>query len=248
MLEHELIDFHAHLDLHRDMAAAYRRCDEIGCTTLAVTTTPKAYSRNAEFAARTENVRAAVGLHPQLVASRGGEIELFEEIAHKTRFIGEIGLDAGRAYYASFKQQKEAFERALRVCAALGRKIISIHSVRCAKQVLDHIEMTQVCEKNVVVLHWFSASLTEIKRAIELGCWFSVNEQMLKVNTGHNLIKLTPQDRILTETDSPFLEISGVPIQCGEVQGVLQRIAAAWEVDVSETRKRVAKNARSALS
>lgn len=108
--------------------------------TLTVTTTPKAWPRNHELASATRHVRAALGLHPQLVAERAHEIGLWEELLPRTRYVGEVGLDAGPRFYRSFETQKEIFARVLTLCAAAGNKIVTTHSVRATKAVLDMIE------------------------------------------------------------------------------------------------------------
>ena len=71
-----LVDFHCHLDLYPDHEAAVLEADQAGVFTLAVTTTPRAWPRNHELAQRTRHVRAALGLHPQLVAERANELDL----------------------------------------------------------------------------------------------------------------------------------------------------------------------------
>jgi TatD DNase family protein len=135
-----LVDFHCHLDLYPDHAAAVERCERDGVFTLTVTTTPKAWSRNHELASATRHVRAALGLHPQLVADRAHEIRLWEELLPQTRYVGEVGLDAGPRFYKSFETQKEIFTRVLSLCAAARNKIVTTHSVRATKAVLDMIE------------------------------------------------------------------------------------------------------------
>ncbi|MGB3540093.1 MAG: TatD family hydrolase [Mesorhizobium sp.] len=76
---------------------------------LTVTTTPKAWPWNHELASATCHVRAALGLHPQLVAKRAREIGLWEKLLPQTRYFGEVGLDAGPRFYKSFETQKEIF-------------------------------------------------------------------------------------------------------------------------------------------
>lgn len=247
MADATLVDFHCHLDLHPDMQVAFDRCDRLGCTTFTVTTTPKAYARNKAFADRSRHVRAALGLHPQLVAKRGDEIDLFEQLARGTRYIGEIGLDASRDHYPSFERQKLVFDRVLAICATQGDKIISVHSVRCARYVLDSFERASVMQSCNVVLHWFSASKADIQRAIDIGCWFSVNEKMLSTSSGRALIELAPKDRILTETDAPFIESFGRQIKAGDVVPVLEAIRAQWGSTMDDTRGRISANAQHVL-
>jgi TatD DNase family protein len=78
------VDFHCHLDLYPDHAAAIAQAEAAGVYTLTVTTTPKAWPRNRELTEGTRYVRAALGLHPQLVAERAGELPLWERYLSET--------------------------------------------------------------------------------------------------------------------------------------------------------------------
>lgn len=201
-----LVDFHCHLDLYPDHAAAVAQRERERVFTLTVTTTPKAFPRNKKLADRTKYVRAALGLHPQLVAERAQELSIWKEYLPSTRYVGEVGLDAGRQFYASFEQQKFVFAEVLRECAVTRDKILSVHSVRCAKVVLDTINARLPVGRGRVVLHWFTGSMSEARRAVDMGCYFSVNATMLTNAKSASLVKTLPRDRILTETDGPFTE------------------------------------------
>ena len=135
-----LVDFHCHLDLYPNHAAAVQDAEASGVFTLAVTTTPRAWPRNHELAQRTKHVRAALGLHPQLVAERENEIELWDRHLPETRYVGEVGLDAGPRFFKSLDAQKRVFQHVLQQCAQAGGKIITVHSIRSAKAVLDLVE------------------------------------------------------------------------------------------------------------
>lgn len=204
-----LVDFHCHLDLYPDHAAAVSQRESEGVFTLTVTTTPKAFPRNKELADPTKHVRAALGLHPQLVAERSHELPLWKEYLPSTRYVGEVGLDAGRRFYRSFDDQKAVFAEVLTSCAEVGNKILSVHSVRCAKVVLDMIEAKLPLSAGRVVMHWFTGTPSEARRAAEMGCYFSVNSAMLQTDKARKLVQSLPRDRILTETDGPFTD--GVP-------------------------------------
>ncbi|MEY9524362.1 Tat protein secretion system quality control protein TatD with DNase activity [Bradyrhizobium japonicum] len=86
-------DFHCHVDLDKDPRATIARCDAERVFTLAVTTTPKAFSTNAEWARTSSYVFPAVGLHPELVGERFNELPLVLSLLSETAFIGEVGLD-----------------------------------------------------------------------------------------------------------------------------------------------------------
>lgn len=206
-----IVDFHCHLDLFPDHAAVVERCERDGVFTLAVTTTPKAWSRNHELASATRYVRAALGLHPQLVAERAHEIALWEELLPQTRYVGEVGLDASPRFYKSFDLQKDIFARVLVLCAEAGNKIVTTHSVRATKIVLDMIEQYLPPPRGRIVLHWFTGTAAEAKRAVDLGCYFSVNAEMLSNEKRTSITSTLPLDRILTETDGPFTRTNDRP-------------------------------------
>jgi TatD DNase family protein len=225
-----LVDFHCHLDLYPDHQAAVREAEEAGVYTLTVTTTPQAWPRNHEIAQCTRHVRAALGLHPQLVAERASEIELWERYLPETRYVGEVGLDAGPRFYKSFELQKEVFRRILQCCAEAGDKIISVHSARSAKAVLDYIERYLPPPRGKVVLHWFTGSKAEVRRAIELGCYFSVNTAMLENERHASTVALIPLDRLLTETDGPFTKIGDRIPKPSDVTGLVERLSRLYGI------------------
>lgn len=243
-----LVDFHCHLDLYPDHATAVKQCERDGVFTLAVTTTPKAWLRNHELASATRHVRAALGLHPQLVADRAHEIGLWEELLPRTRYVGEVGLDAGPRFYKSFETQKEVFARILSLCAAAGDKILTTHSVRATKAVLDMIEQYLPPPRGRVVLHWFTGTATEAERAIDLGCYFSVNAEMLANEKRTAIIKKLPLDRILTETDGPFTQTDGRPARPSDVWVAVDGLAHLHGMPLTDMSAMIIRNLKALLA
>jgi TatD DNase family protein len=97
-------DFHCHVDLHRDPARLVAQCEGERIATIAVTTTPRAWSQNRQWTERSHYVHAAVGLHPELVGERYAEVDLLLELIPATRFVGEVGLDGSQRHAASYQQ------------------------------------------------------------------------------------------------------------------------------------------------
>ena len=244
----DYVDFHTHLDLYPDLQAAIAACDQRRTATLTVTTTPKAFSRNRVLADASEFVRVGLGLHPQLVAERSEEITLFEHLLSKSRYVGEVGIDAGPRHYRSLELQKSIFERILRLCADEGGKILSIHSVRATKTVLDLLEKYLPRDRGTVVLHWFSGSVVEVRRAAALGYYFSVNERMLASPNGRRVLLEIPEDRLLTETDGPFVERDGKPIAAGDVLRVVEQVASMKGRDFSDVQSSIVDNLRKLMT
>ena len=244
----EYVDFHTHLDLYPDLPAAIAACDRRRTATLTVTTTPKAFVKNRELADVSEFVRVGLGMHPQLVAERSGEIVIFEQLLQRSRYIGEVGLDAGPRHYRSLELQKSIFERILRLCAVEGGKVLSIHSVRATKSVLDMLETHLPSHRGTAVLHWFSGSVGEARRGIAIGCYFSCNERMLASPNGRRILQEIPKDRLLTETDGPFVEREGQPIPAGDVMRAVEEIAAVRNCKVSVVQTLIVENLRNLMS
>ena len=226
------VDFHCHLDLFPDPALAAKRCEELGTYLLSVTTTPKAWRGTVKLAHGHDRIRTALGLHPQIAHERIGELALFDTLLPETRYVGEVGLDGSPEFKPYWREQVEVFEHILQSSARAGGRIISIHSRRATKDVLD--TLARYPDAGIPILHWFSGTKTELARAIDIGCWFSVGPAMLQGKRGRDLLTIMPQDRVLTETDGPFAAIGGKslnPGQVGEAQNVL---AACWHVDADE--------------
>lgn len=236
------VDLHCHLDLYKDHAALIEECDQTAVATLAVTTTPKAWARNRDMAAASRHVRVALGLHPQLVAEREAEIALFERLLSETRYVGEVGLDAGPRFYRSFDAQERVFERVLRACAEHGDKILTIHSVRTVSKVLTHLERSLPNDRGRVVMHWFTGTAAEARRAIDMGCYFSINAEMLKSSKHRAMVASLPSDRLLTETDGPFVESDGRPVRPRDVAHTVAELAILRDMQADELATQIIRN------
>lgn len=242
-----LVDFHCHLDLYPDHKAAVQDAETSGVFTLTVTTTPRAWPRNHELVQRTKHVRAALGLHPQLVAERESELELWDKYLGETRYIGEVGLDAGPRYFKSLDAQKRVFQYVLQRCAQAGDKIITVHSIRSAKAVLDLVEAHLPPERGKIVLHWFTGTKSEAKRALELGCYFSINAGMLGNERHAPMVQVIPLDRMLTETDGPFTRTGDRPSQPRDVASVVEELGRLRRLPASDVVSLIRDNLRSIL-
>ncbi len=244
-----LVDFHCHLDLYPDFEQLVAECDHAQVFTLAVTTTPRAWPRNHALASATKHVRAALGLHPQLVSERADEFKLWEEYLPNTRYVGEVGLDASPRFYKSFDLQKRVFERVLRACASRGEKILTLHSVRAVGAVLDMLETYLPATRGKAVFHWFTGTKTEAQRACELGCFFSINGEMLKNDRHRKTIAALPLDRLLTETDGPFTQSHRQePARPKDVRETLRALAQVRATSAEEMAANIQTNLRHLVS
>ena len=171
-------------------------------------------------------IRTALGLHPQLAHLRKGELATFEELLPETRYVGEVGLDGSQEFRAYRDDQMEVLKAILTLCAREGGKILTIHSRRAVPDVLSLLRA--VPHAGTFVLHWFSGSLRELEMAIAIGCWFSIGPAMTSSQKGRALISKMPRDRVITESDGPFVSIAGRKVLPWDVESAIFGLASIW--------------------
>lgn len=198
MMEY-LYDTHFHLDLHKDRWGVIREIEESKIYTIAVTNLPDLYRKeSAEIASRF--IRFSLGFHPELIHQYKNQIPLMWELLPETRYIGEVGLDfVDKSHKA---EQLSFFSELIERCRYDGSKILTIHSRQAVKEVLEIIGHNFRFKP---ILHWFTGNKDETISAIEAGFYFSVNEAMMRSKKFMSLLPLIPADRLLIESDSPFL-------------------------------------------
>ncbi len=238
-----MIDFHCHLDLYPDPHTIMKECGRRGLYVLSITTTPSAWEGTSALVAAYPRVKTALGLHPQLAHLRKSELPLFDRLLPGTAYVGEIGLDGSPEYKQHWADQLTVFNHALASCCEQKGRIISIHSRRAAKPVLD--TLSRYSNVGTPILHWFSGSLRDLDRAVEMGCWFSVGPAMLAGERGKALALRMPQDRVLTETDGPFAQSNGTPLLPWDVSLAVDALASLWKMSALDTELAIKNNLRS---
>jgi TatD DNase family protein len=237
-----MIDFHCHLDLYPDPHAIARECAAREMYVLSVTTTPSAWQGTVTLAPPGSRIRTALGLHPQLAHERKTELPLFAQLLPQTRYVGEVGLDGSPEYKQHWSDQVMVFSSILEACEQIGGRILSIHSRRAATQVLDALESHRGA--GIPVMHWFSGSVAELRRASDLGCWFSVGPAMLAGAKGRKLVENIPRDRILTESDGPFAQFDGRAVLPWQNEHAIGVLADLWNESTRDVQRRLIANLR----
>jgi TatD DNase family protein len=204
-----MIDSHAHLTDEKfaeEVEAVVARAREAGVeATVTVGTDLTDSAAAVEIAARYPDVFATVGIHPH-AASTADEAALsrIRELAAAPRVvaIGETGLD----YHYDFsprEAQRAAFAAQLRLAADLGLPVV----VHAREADADLEAMLREHGRDVRgVLHSFSSGADLLRTALELG-WYASFAGMVtfKNYDGAELLRSVPADRLLVETDSPYL-------------------------------------------
>lgn len=234
-----MIDTHCHVDLYPDPAAVVAACERQRLHTVAVTNLPSHYQLGLEHVRGCEYIHLALGFHP-LARVRGlpRELALFEELAPRARFIGEIGLDLSPEGWRTKAQQADVLRRVLR-CVRGRACFLTLHSRRAEDQVLDLLAEFEV---GPAVLHWFSGPTQALERAIECGHCFSINPAMIQSRKGCSLVERMPPETVLTETDGPYVQLDGGPVRPPQVRGVLDHLRAVWGMSWEDAEALVQRN------
>ena len=210
-MQAELTDTHAHLDfpefseqlplvLDRARQAGVNRIITIG---ISVESSLKA----AELAARNDRIYATVGIHPHEASKLdSGAVEALESIARRERVVavGEIGLD----YYRDRQPrdvQRECFCRQIEMACRIGKP--AVFHVRDAYEDFLRIVPDYAARLAGAVMHCFSGDWAVAKRCLDLGFYLSIPGTVTFSNaeTLRDVVKRAPADRLLLETDAPFL-------------------------------------------
>lgn len=199
-----IYDAHCHMDLMENMQEFINEIKSSNVSIFAVGTTPKAYERELQFCRSTQNVYVGLGMHPQLISSGYDDWNLFADLIEKSHYIGEVGLDFSKEYVYTKELQIKRFGDIIKLCEKYGDKVISIHALKSANTVIDILNMYKRQKSNRYIFHWFTGTIPQLEKAIELGCYFSINPKMLKTKSGIEIVKRVSIDRILIESDAPF--------------------------------------------
>ena len=203
------IDAHCHLQLDDRGLTPKESVDralEAGVERMVCIGTDLATSREAvRLAGEFPEVWATVGLHPHDASKLADEWDGLVGLAGADRVvgIGEAGFDL---YYRHSEPdaQEEAFRAQVRLAVERGLPLV-IHSRDAWTETFDVLETEGVPARTV--FHCFTGGPAEARRALELGCWLSYSG-IVSFKTADDLraaAAVTPPDRLLVETDAPFL-------------------------------------------
>ena len=218
------LDLHAHIAPSIDTA----ELDALNAVIFAVT---RSLSEAEVVLARDDRATVwGVGCHPALASSHASFTrDSFTELLERSAFVGEIGID-GKAR-VPLNRQRTTLRSALQILSTTPR-LVSLHSAGATAAVIEQLEATPV---SGAILHWWLGDEQLTKRAIELGCYFSVNAASTARQP--SLLDNIPLERLFTETDHPFGDRRTRPQQPGNVAPTERAIASHHGISPEQTRR-----------
>ncbi len=207
-----LVDTHAHLDQEEfdaDRAEVIRRATESGVEAIvAIGVTADSSAAVVRLAGEYPTVYAAVGIQPNYAAqAEPGDWDRVVEMASAARVValGETGLDR-HWNYTPFDVQQDYFDRHLRLAQSRGLPFV-VHTRESDADVLAMLREARQRGPLSGVMHSFTGSAETAAECVELGLYisFAGMATFKKSDDLRTVAASVPADRILVETDSPYL-------------------------------------------
>ncbi|NDC53633.1 MAG: TatD family deoxyribonuclease [Planctomycetia bacterium] len=205
-------DSHCHLDPMRygdELPQVLARARAAGVTGFAVIGTRAADSEaGADLAAREPGVACAAGIHPndvhEVAADEWDRVTRLVT-SGRAQAVGETGLDWYRDA-APRDLQRDYFERHIRLAQKLGLPLV-VHTRESIRDTLDMLRTAVARGPLAIVLHSFTGTAAEAAEAVDLGCHLGFAGMVTFRSAGdlRAVATTVPLDRLLIETDSPFL-------------------------------------------
>lgn len=237
-----LIDTHCHIDLEAfdaDREAMLEQAREVGVDRfIVVGFAPERWKPALALQESVPGAYAAVGLHPTEAERFSDEIQADLQrltAEHGVCAVGEIGID----YHwktASPEAQRRAFEWQILLARERGLPFI-VHQREAAADVLEVLR--RISSSHEGVMHCFIEDLEYAQQCLDLGMHLGLGGAVTfkKARALHEVARQVPLDRIVLETDSPFMTPSphrGERNEPARLRLVAERIAALREIPVEE--------------
>jgi TatD DNase family protein len=248
-----LFDTHVHLNVHQfdeDREEVITRAKEAGVTHMVVVgfdheTIPKAI----ELAEENEHMYAAIGWHPvDAIDLTEKELAWIEELAEhpKVVAIGEMGLD-----YHWDKSPKDIQKEVFRKQIALAKRVklpIIIHNREATEDIIRILEEENAHEVGGI-MHCYNDSVTYVEKCLAMNFYISLGGPVTFKNATlpKEVAKIVPADKLLIETDCPFLAPHpnrGKRNEPAYVSLVAEKIAELRNVSYDELCQQTTENAK----
>lgn len=254
-----IIDSHCHpqfLQYDQDRDDMIKRTLDGGVQMICVGTDLEMSKKAAELAQKHEEIWATVGLHPNDNLNEDFNEREYEKLLKMPKVVamGEIGLDYYRtAEPKGQKFQRKRFLKQLELADKFKKPLI-LHcrdskagsTGRAYPQMADILKNGYA--KNGGVVHSYTGSLEEAKQFLNLGLYLGFNGIITFARQYDEIVKYVPLDRILLETDAPYLTPEPYRGKRNEpvyVVEVAKKVAELKEITVEEVAEQTTKNCQS---
>jgi len=231
-----LIDSHAHLNFNAfkdDLDEVIVRCNKENVAVINVGSNYDTSKKAIEIAEKYDGIFAAIGLHPIHAQDENFNTAKYRSLckSEKVVAIGEIGLDYFKDYGKFKDKQKDIFLKQLNLAKKLNLPVI----LHCR---MAHEDLLKILEDHNIkgVIHCFTGKWKDAQKYLEKELYLGFNGIMYKFDL-KEVIEKTPLDKILVETDCPYLIPPEVPNNRNEpifVKYIVEEIAKIKKISFAE--------------
>jgi TatD DNase family protein len=243
-----VIDSHCHLDFkqfNKDRKAVMERAKDAGIALMINSGVDFVTNQKSLQLARDHDfIQATLGLSPNLIEGLGEEDlqSLFEQIrnnADQIVGVGETGLDYYRCRDKTARErQVEIFQQMIDLARSLDLPLV-IHSRDAEQQALE-----MVGDLDKVIFHCYGGTLSTMKEAVDRGFYISLATVVCR-SAGHQILaRNVSLDRLLIETDSPFLSPRGGRNEPSFIMDSVRLLAKIKGIEPAELAKTTSNNTR----
>ena len=239
-----LHEIHFNLDLYNDdIPQIVEDIEMLASYTIAVTNLPPLYSK-LNKTINSKYIRVALGFHPELITEYKKYIPGMWRYLDNVKYVGEVGLDLKKKSEIDQKNQICFFEELIYRCNSIGGKILSIHSRGSEEKLLSLLGDNF---NGKVILHWYSGALKLLEDAIRKKCYFSINYAMLQSTNGKKIINRIPVNKLLIESDAPFIKINNRGFKPADIEIIFQELAVLKNIGIKDMKDILSKNLKHIL-
>lgn len=233
-----MIDTHAHLE---------RLCDidnNIKKIVLAASKISDSLNNLSLGIKHPDIFLVAIGIHPQECGDSPAKLrEILKDNSHKISAIGECGLEFIGDYNKN--KQKDCFIEQIKIAEKYKKPLI----IHARKAVDETIEILSDYEKLSGVFHCYAGGNKRIKKVLSLGkdWYFGIDGNVTYEMGLEEVVKNIPKDRLVLETDSPYLSPEPYRGQVNNPNNIIyvyKKIAEIWGMRLEETEKIIDANAK----
>jgi TatD DNase family protein len=242
-----MIDVHCHLeqkDYEKDRDEVIERCKRELKAVITCCCHPDDFDLTMEMVKKYKNfVFATVSIHPEYIKeiehlNVNDFLKGIEENKEKIVGIGETGLDFIIEEPEWREKQKELFIKFIDLAKSLNLPLV----IHARKAFAEAIEILEKCQAKNVLMHFFTAKEL-LPKIIKNGWSISVNTTLLNSKKIKKIVRDLPIEKIMTETDSPWLGIEGKRNDPTSVKFVIEKIAEIKRMKFEDVNKITTQNA-----
>lgn len=241
------IDFHTHLDWYKNPEQLVSQLIESGIFCVAASVDAASFEKNCLIAEKVNKsskyknqIIPTFGIHPEKVLENLDNLQGLSPLMNKSPIIGEIGIDMCWYKDAGLAAQEKVFRFFMEHCSK-NQKYCVIHTKDAEQNILDILSDYPDAKP---VIHWYDGPENIFKEMINRGYYFTFGCETIRSSHIQDLLKITPLDRLLFETDNPDSEpwLGGTDNSIFLIKRIYSDAASILKMDESKLSAIVQKN------